>query len=284
MFRQVTIIGPGLLGGSLSLAVKKMDLSEELVIWARSEKSVNNAAQKFPFARIEKGLEESVRGSDLIIICTPVETIGDILQQITPFLGENTLVTDVGSIKGTICNIAQETLGDSMASFIGSHPMAGSEKSGMEFSDPMLFINRACILTPMDNVKESDLLSLRKFWEKMGMVVQILDPASHDKIIADLSHLPHLISSILAHSLAEIQEEAQKLGGQGLADTTRIAEGDANLWSNILLENKKNLIPALQNFKRSLDSVELSLEEGDIDKLRDFLEEGKEFRHSLQSK
>lgn len=284
MFRQVTIIGPGLLGGSLSLAVKKMDLSEELVIWARSEKSVNNAAQKFPFARIEKGLEESVRGSDLIIICTPVETIGDILQQITPFLGENTLVTDVGSIKGTICNIAQETLGDSMASFIGSHPMAGSEKSGMEFSDPMLFINRACILTPMDNVKESDLLCLRKFWEKMGMVVQILDPASHDKIIADLSHLPHLISSILAHSLAEIQEEAQKLGGQGLADTTRIAEGDANLWSNILLENKKNLIPALQNFKRSLDSVELSLEEGDIDKLRDFLEEGKEFRHSLQSK
>jgi prephenate dehydrogenase len=162
--------------------------------------------------------------------------------------------------------------------------MAGSEKSGMEFSDPMLFINRACILTPMDNVKESDLLSLRKFWEKMGMVVQILDPASHDKIIADLSHLPHLISSILAHSLAEIQEEAQKLGGQGLADTTRIAEGDANLWSNILLENKKNLIPALQKFKRSLDSVELSLEEGDNDKLRDFLEEGKEFRHSLQSK
>ena len=284
MFRQVTIIGPGLLGGSLSLAVKKMDLSEELVIWARSEKSVNNAAQKFPFARIEKGLEESVRGSDLIIICTPVETIGDILKQIKPFLGESSLVTDVGSIKGTICNIAQQTLGDSMASFIGSHPMAGSEKSGMEFSDPMLFINRACILTPMDNFKESDLLSLRKFWEKMGMVVQILDPASHDKIIADLSHLPHLISSILAHSLAEIQEEAQKLGGQGLADTTRIAEGDANLWSNILLENKKNLIPALQNFKRSLDSVELSLEEGDIDKLRDFLEEGKEFRHSLQSK
>ena len=148
----------------------------------------------------------------------------------------------------------------------------------------MLFINRACILTPMDNVKESDLLSLRKFWEKMGMVVQILDPASHDKIIAGLSHLPHLISSILAHSLAEIQEEAQKLGGQGLADTTRIAEGDANLWSNILLENKKNLIPALQKFKRSLDSVERSLEEGDIDKLRDFLEDGKEFRHSLQSK
>jgi len=284
MFRQVTIIGPGLLGGSLSLAVKKMDLSEELVIWARSEKSVNKAAQTFPFARIEKGLEESVRGSDLIIICTPVETIGDILKQIKPFLEENSLVTDVGSIKGTICNLAQQTLGDSMASFIGSHPMAGSEKSGMEFSDPMLFMNRACILTPMDNVKESDLLSLRKFWEKMGMVVQILDPASHDKIIADLSHLPHLISSILAHSLAEIQEEAQKLGGQGLADTTRIAEGDANLWSNILLENKKNLIPALQKFKRSLDSVELSLEEGDIDKLRDFLEEGKEFRHSLQSK
>lgn len=266
------------------MAVKKMDLSEELVIWARSEKSVNKAAQTFPFARIEKGLEESVRGSDLIIICTPVETIGDILKQIKPFLEENSLVTDVGSIKGTICNLAQQTLGDSMASFIGSHPMAGSEKSGMEFSDPMLFINRACILTPMDNVKESDLLCLRKFWEKMGMVVQILDPASHDKIIADLSHLPHLISSILAHSLAEIQEEAQKLGGQGLADTTRIAEGDANLWSNILLENKKNLIPALQKFKRSLDSVELSLEEGDNDKLRDFLEEGKEFRHSLQSK
>jgi prephenate dehydrogenase len=171
-----------------------------------------------------------------------------------------------------------------MASFIGSHPMAGSEKSGMEFSDPMLFMNRACILTPMDNVKESDLLSLRKFWEKMGMIVQILDPSSHDKIIADLSHLPHLISSILAHSLAPKQEAAQKVGGQGLADTTRIAEGDANLWSNILLENKKNLIPALQNFKRSLDSVELSLKEGDIDKLRDFLEEGKEFRHSLQSK
>jgi prephenate dehydrogenase len=284
MFRQVTIIGPGLLGGSLSLAVKKMDISEELVIWARSENSLNKAVQTFPFARIEKDLQESVRGSDFIIICTPVETIGDVLQQIKPFIDENSLVTDVGSIKGSICNIAQETFGDSRASFIGSHPMAGSEKSGMEFSDPMLFMNRACILTPMDNVKESDLLSLRKFWEKMGMIVQILDPSSHDKIIADLSHLPHLISSILAHSLASKQEAAQKVGGQGLADTTRIAEGDANLWSNILLENKKNLIQALQNFKRSLDSVELSLEEGDIDKLRDFLEEGKEFRHSLQSK
>ena len=115
------------------MAVKKMHLSEELVIWARSQKSINKAVQAFPFARIEKGLEESVLGSDLIIICTPVETIGDILKQIKPFLGENSLVTDVGSIKGSICNIAQETLGDSMASFIGSHPMAGSENPEWSF-------------------------------------------------------------------------------------------------------------------------------------------------------
>ena len=111
MFRQVTIIGPGLLGGSLSLAVKKMAISEELVIWARSEKSLNKAVQTFPFARIEKDLQESVRGSDLIIICTPVEIIGDILKKIKPFIHKNSLVTDVGSIKGSICSIARKHSG-----------------------------------------------------------------------------------------------------------------------------------------------------------------------------
>ena len=281
MFNRVTVVGPGLLGGSLCLALDQNKLSDRIILWARSRESCINAQKTFPFTEVKENLAESVAGSELVVICTPIETINGILKEIIPHLSKNALVTDVGSVKKNICQVAEDLFKNTLASFIGSHPMAGSEKSGMKYADSNLFNSRPCIITPSSNQDERVNL-LIKFWERLGMIVYEKNSTDHDYLMAELSHLPHLLASVLSHALQDNKKNAKLLAGQGLRDTTRVAEGNPSLWSFILMANKQNLIKSINHFKLSLAEAEKILSNDNIEELNKYLEKGSFFRKSIE--
>ena len=281
MFKQVTIIGPGLLGASLILAVKKKQLAEKIVVWTRSAVGAQNVSKNLPADKVEQSLTSSVGGSDLVVLCTPVETITSILASIVGALKTDCIVTDVGSVKTDICRKAEDLFKKSGAIFIGSHPMAGSEKSGMEHANENLFINRPCIVTPIDRENSASLKKISCFWEQLGMKNIFMNPEDHDKQLSDLSHLPHLISSILAYCLSDNAKDASSLCGQGLRDTVRIAGGSPELWAGILEQNQTNILASLGKFQKSLQVAQSLILENNFTGLTEFLERGKSFQKSL---
>ena len=281
MFKQVTIMGPGLLGASLVLTVKKKLLAEKIVVWARSENTAKNALEKLPVDQVEKNPSVSVKGSQLVVLCTPVETITSILNSIIDDLDESCIETDVGSVKSEICKNAQNLFKKSKSSFIGSHPMAGSEKAGMDHANEHLFSNRTCIITPDDKADSEQLKKLTLFWEYLGMKSILMNPQEHDAKLSQLSHLPHLVSSVLAHSLHDKIDEAPMLCGQGLRDTVRIAGGSPELWAGIIEQNKINILESVEKFEESFQTVRNLISQNDFNGLQEFLKQGSVFQENL---
>ena len=281
MFKQVTIMGPGLLGASLVLAVKKKLLAEKIVVWARSENTAKNALEKLPVDQVEKNPSVSVKGSQLVVLCTPVETITSILNSIIDDLDASCIVTDVGSVKSEICKDAQNLFKKSKSSFIGAHPMAGSEKAGMDHANEHLFSSRTCIITPDDKADSEQLKKLTLFWEYLGMKSILMNPQEHDAKLSQLSHLPHLVSSVLAHSLCDKIDEAPMLSGQGLRDTVRIAGGSPDLWAGIIEQNKINILESVEKFEESFQTVRNLISQNDFNGLQEFLKQGSVFQENL---
>ena len=283
MFPQVTIVGPGLLGASLAMALRRGKVCERIVIWARSAERIEECMDKEWCDHAEENLANAVSGSSVVVVCTSVASISPLVSSILPETNEGMIVTDVGSVKGPICASAVESARGASGTFIGSHPMAGSEKSGMDHAKADLFEGKACIITPQNDTPETLEQGAVKFWEALGMKVYSMSPEEHDRSVAQLSHLPHLVSSSLAHCLNAIPGEWKKLAGRGLLDTTRIAEGDPGLWEQIMAMNKSHLLDSLSEFENSLKLARERLEKGRAAELREFLEIGSRFRKSLEN-
>ena len=281
MFKQVTIMGPGLLGASLVLAIKKKLIAKRIVVWARSEKTAENVLKKLPVDQVEINPDASVLGSDLVILSTPVETITTILNSIVGALQEDCLVTDVGSVKSKVCRDAGNLFKKKKSVFIGAHPMAGSEKSGMDNANENLFLNRTCIITPDDKADPAFVKKLSLFWEHLGMRNIFMGSEEHDSKLAELSHLPHLVSSVLAHSLSDKTNGASMISGQGLRDTIRIAGGSPDLWTGIIQQNQINVLESLKNFEHSLKLARDLISEKKYNGLKLLLEQGAEFQKNL---
>lgn len=283
MFPQVTIVGPGLLGASLAMALRRGKVCERIVIWARSAERIEECMDKEWCDHAEENLANAVSGSSVVVVCTSVASISPLVSSILPETNEGMIVTDVGSVKERICVEARKIARESSGAFIGSHPMAGSEKSGMKHAKADLFDNKPCIITPQDDTPETLTQGARAFWEALGMKVYSMNPFEHDRCVASLSHLPHLLSSSLAHCLDGIPEEWKKLAGRGLKDTTRIAEGDPELWEQIMMTNKPHLLESVGKLENSLAMVKEQLTKGSVRELREFLETGSMFRKSLDN-
>ena len=281
MFPQVTIIGPGLLGASLAMALRRHKVCDRIVIWARSSDRVQECMEQEWCDHGEVNLGRAVSGSAVVVVCTSVASISQLVSTIMSESSEGMIVTDVGSVKEQICIEAEISAKGTSGSFIGSHPMAGSEKSGMKYAKADLFDGKPCIVTPSENTPEQDTQVIREFWEKLGMKVFSMKPCEHDRCVSSLSHLPHLLSSSLAHCLEEIPEDWKKLAGRGLLDTTRIAEGDPELWEQIMITNKANLLKSISKLEKSLATVKEHLTTENARELREFLETGSIFRKSL---
>jgi prephenate dehydrogenase len=265
--RQTTILGVGLLGGSLALAIHAKFPACRIIGYGHRADTLRRAVEMGAIDIGSADAAESVAGSDLVILCTPVGLFDDLLRQIAPALWPGCIVTDVGSTKRAVVKSAREIL-PAGAHFVASHPIAGSEKRGVEFARADLFRDALCILTPAPDTHAASLQSIENFWQSLSMRTVRLTPEDHDRFLADVSHLPHLLAAAL---VSMPQDAAMALAGKGLFDTTRIAGGDGGLWRDIFLENADNLRESVGQLQKQLASVLEMLDQKKADELKDWL-------------
>lgn len=275
MFNRVTIIGLGLIGGSLCLAIKEKRLAREIVGVSRRKSTIDQAVKNriVDFATLD--LKDGVKDSDLVIITTPVFKIVDIAKKIAPFFKKGAIVTDAGSTKKYIVENIEKARLKGM-DFVGSHPIAGSEKSGIKHADKDLFKGAYCIVTEAKN--KSALNKVKKFWASIGMKVIVMPAQSHDKLLSKISHLPHALAVSLVNTAAG---NGLDLAAGGFKDTTRIASGEPELWQDIFLTNRGNLIRDINILKKELSKIEEALKSNNSRKLHGLLKKAKSIRDSL---
>jgi prephenate dehydrogenase len=274
---RISILGVGLLGGSIGLAVHERIKGCTVVGYGHKRATLDAALQSGAIDEGYDNLSRAVRGADLVILCTPVGLFRGLLAEMGPLLSPGTVVTDVGSTKRSIVEAAGELL-PAGVQFIGSHPMAGSEKRGVQFARGDLYDGALCILTPTPDTDEGALEKVRWFWELLGMRICRVSPEEHDRRLADVSHLPHA----LAAALVMVQEEASiDLAGKGFQDMTRIAAGDGGLWRDILLDNRDNVRASIRALRERLDQLDALLKGGDSQAVKAWLEDAAGRRQRL---
>jgi len=258
-FKKITIIGVGLIGGSLGLALKEKNPNFKITGIDKQEIIVKAIAR----GAIDEGrvnLEEGIKEADIVIIATPVKTILNILTQINPFLKKGCLVTDTGSTKQQIVQKANEVLSKEIF-FVGGHPMAGSEKYGIESADPYLFHNKNYILTPVHKSNLGALEKISSLLKVVGAKKLILDSLEHDRIVSAVSHLPQIIAVSLINVIGELALRGNnnnyfKTVGEGFKDMTRIASSSYKMWEDICDTNQENILEMIQEFKNYLEVME----------------------------
>ena len=225
--------------------------------------------------------DDAVKGSSLVIICAPVDQIVALVQQIATHLSPGVIVTDVGSVKGEICRLSTKALGAGHH-FVGSHPMAGSEKTGWEHGRADLFMGRVTFVTPLPETDPKTAEKVAAFWTALESDVATFEPDAHDEIVAHISHLPQVLASTLCASLAKRDPKWRNYAGGGLRDTTRIAGSDPKLWKTILEQNRDELLRALRAYQEELHGMERALANRDWFEVQAILERGRAYRDQFR--
>lgn len=277
VFRKVTIIGVGFMGGSLGLALKKHGLAHEVVGVSHRQVTLDKAIELKAIDAGFTDLQKGVFNADLVVLAAPVQAILQQFSLISPYLKRGCLVTDMGSVKADIVERAESAL-PAPGMFVGSHPLAGSEKKGVEHATADLFQNARCIMTPTAKTTPVAKEKIKFMWTKLGSHVEILSPEDHDKILAQVSHLPHLVAYALIGSLSK---EYLSQVPQGLKDSTRIAASSPQVWNDIFLANPKNVINALDALVKDLAFLRKAIIQRDQKGLLQYFEKAKEKRDSL---
>ena len=264
-FQKITIIGVGLLGGSIGLAARKNHVAKEIAGFVRGKKNISEC-EKFgatDFATTD--LLAAVSNADLIILCTPLAQMLPLAKQFLPALKRGAIVTDVGSVKASVVRELESLVQESGAHFVGSHPMAGAEKTGVAAARENLFENAVCVLTPTKKSNANAVRKLETFWKSLGARVLKLDAAQHDLLVSRSSHLPHVVAATLVNLVlnpASPKTQAQ-LCATGFRDTTRIASGSPDMWRDIALANRKNLSRSVDAFVAELKKFQAALKSDD---------------------
>lgn len=254
-FKNVVIVGPGLIGGSIGLGLRKQMLAENIIGVARHKATLLKAKKKQSITVGSTDLNQAVADADLVILATPVMAIKGILQSIGNRLKKNCIVIDVGSTKAEIVSYAEKVLPKGVY-FIGTHPMAGSEKAGAEFACEGLFDGSICFIAKNSKTDRMALLTVTKLWKMLGAKTVLIDPKQHDNIVAQISHLPHLLSVALVDSVCP---EFIKFAASGFKDTTRIAAGDPEIWRDISFSNKTAILNAITNFEKKMNFIKKAI-------------------------
>jgi len=271
MFKKITIIGTGLIGGSIGLAIKKKRLAKEVWGVARHKATLNVARRNGAVDKATLDVKEAVKGADLVILATPVGTIIPILKKIKPVLKPGAIVTDAGSTKLEIVRIGEKLLKKN-AHFIGSHPMAGSEKRGINSACSRLFDNSVTFVTRTAASNKSSAAKVAQFWRRLGTKVVFLSPDKHDRIMSRVSHLPHIVSSGLVNTL---KKDDFNFIGSGFQGMSRLSSGDVLIWHDIALSNRKELIYAIKLLEKNLTLFRRALIRKDSKAIARFLSEAK---------
>ncbi len=282
MFQRVIIVGVGLLGTSLGLAMKARGLANHITGVGRlGSTSLNTALQRLAIDSASTNLPDALQKSpDLIILCTPLRQFPDAFKALHGRLSPNTLITDVGSTKTQVMAWAQEYLAIDPAIFIGSHPMAGSEKRGPESARPDLYDGGLCLLCEPTPPNPNALAKIEALWRAVGMRTLRLTPALHDQWVATISHLPHAVAFALVNTASKHPEMLQAAAG-GFLDTTRIASSDVDMWTDIFLTNRAAVAASIDAFSADLASLKHAIMTSNESAIRTALTHGKAARDAL---
>lgn len=277
--QRVAILGPGLLGGSILLALRERFPAVHLSVWARREAALELIRERSLANVASTDLREALDQVDLVILCTPVETMVSLAKQMVHLpLAPNCLITDVGSVKGAIVESLEQIFEKTAYHFVGSHPMAGSEKAGLEAARSDLFINQTCIVTPTQRSHSESVDRALAFWESLGCVMLQLGVEEHDYAVARISHLPRLAASVITQTALKVKPDCVHAIGNGFRDTTRVASGDPNLWTGIVMQNYDEVLSAVKEASLGFQRLVEILESKDETRLQDFLIDAKKLR------
>lgn len=280
---DIAIIAPGLLGASLGAASRRFNVCGKIHVWARRPE-IRELCRGLNWCdAVHDDIGDAVKEADIVWVCSPVSTIARLVHQFAPCLKPGAIISDVGSTKHKLVVQCEQAIGGNGV-FIGSHPMAGSEKSGLDHAHAGLFDGKACFVTPEEHTPENAVKTIEAYWKALGMRVTRITPEEHDCIVAYISHLPHLVASSLSCMLCETGEKHWKsFVGTGLLDTTRVASGSVEMWKDIIDHNREEIIPALGSMIVALEHLRTHVENGRLDALTEVLETGKCFRDSIDS-
>ncbi len=274
--RHVTIVGVGLLGGSAALAIKKAFRGVRVAGVGRRQKSLDAARRRRMIDSAHFDAAEPAAKTDLVILATPVRAFGAHLARIAPHLRRGALVTDVGSTKGVVVRVAERVLRDA-GSFVGSHPMAGSEQKGPAFARADLFKGATCIITPTARTSRRAAGRVELLWRKLGMRTVRMTPAAHDRALARVSHLPHALAAILMRLPGKAD---LGVSASGFADMTRLASGDPEMWRDIFATNRRAILAAVDAFDERLIAFRDLVDIGDVEGIMRFFAAAKRRRDS----
>lgn len=265
LFETVSIVGVGLIGGSLARAAKQKNLFGTVLGLGRGMSNLRRALELGVIDTIEDRIEDAAPRSDLVVLATPVCALPDLLARVARCRKPGSVVTDVGSVKGSLV-AAAKTLFERPSPFVGGHPVAGTEHSGVEASFASLFEGRTCILTPTEDTDPAAVDAVRKLWESVGSRVVFMEPDRHDLVMGYVSHLPHMVAYGLVHTIQKAERDGSQLSAfsaGGFRDFTRIASSDPEMWRDICLLNREPILESLEAFQDSLREIAELIARGD---------------------
>ena len=283
MINRLALIGVGLIGGSLARALRDAGHVREVIGYGRGLANLQRAVELGVADRVETSLPAVVRDADMVVLATPVGSMAGILGAITPYLARDAVVTDVGSVKGTIVEAARAVLGEKLSSFVPGHPIAGTERTGVEASFSSLFVGRRVVLTPLPETRAEAVARVRAMWQAAGAEVVSMSVEHHDAVLAATSHLPHLLAYALVDMLARLDDSREifAYAAGGFRDFTRIASSDPVMWRDISLANRTAIVKMLKKYRTELNGLIAAVDAGDAVMLQTLFERAKAARDAL---
>ena len=276
---RVAIFGPGLIGGSIALALRARHPETKISIWGRRPDQLAGILKRGIADAVEADPVNAVRNADLVILCTPVGAMKELAAAIAPHLAPGAVVTDAGSVKVSVVEQLTPILGKR---FVGAHPMAGSERSGLSAARADLFTGAPCIVTPVPEGDAKAIATACDFWRQLGCTITMMAPLEHDRLVARISHLPHALAFALVNLVLDtLPPGSQNLAGGSFRDATRVAASDPALWTGILTENRTEVAASLREMANLLKSMAGALGDEKSDSLLDFCTRAKHHRDSL---
>jgi len=271
-FKQITILGIGLIGASLAYSCRQRKLADKIVGFGRSAANLKKAQEKKVIDAGSTDLKTAVEGSDLIILCTPVGVLVERVREMLPFLQSGCIITDAGSVKGPLVEEI-DALVPKTIHYVGAHPIAGGEQSGLEAARSDLLTDAKCIITPTANTQAEALQRVTEFWSAVGMQTITMDAHEHDTVFGALSHLPHVVAYALMNTVANVKTESHgdilSMSGGGLKDITRIASSDPVMWRDICLKNKLPVVTLINQFQSALENIKTLIEQDQAEALQE---------------
>ena len=280
---RLALIGCGLIGTSATWSMKQAGAVDTVTAYNRHIESARRAVDIGAADFVAETMREAVQGADAVLIAVPVLAIRSVFEEIAPVLADTTVISDVGSVRGSVVADARQTLGNAVCNYCPVHPIAGGEKTGVDAAVPSLFIGANAIVTPLEETTESAHATWRKLWAATGANILEMTVAEHDSIFASVSHLPHVVAFALVDAVLSMDNAQRRLhlAGPGFRDTTRIAASSSTMWRDICLSNREALLESLTHYKASLEALTDAVDKADGRRIAEIFERSASARREI---